>query len=105
MPRTQPTQSFQSLRNYMEKWTWTDAASGIRTVGYNPPEDAKDAQRMPFFCRWITGKGKVECGNVVCLKVDLRRHQRKIQFVESKQIRVIRDYLIIEVDGVRIITH
>ena len=28
-----------------------------------------------------------------------------IQYVESRQIRRIRDYLIMEIDGVRIVTH
>jgi hypothetical protein len=47
----------------------------------------------------------VEQGLVVCLKVYPELRQRMIQFVESRQIRRIRDYLIMEIDGVRIVTH
>ena len=50
-------------------------------------------------------KGEVEQGLVVCLKVYPELRQRMIQFVESRQIRRIRDYLIMEIDGVRIVTH
>ena len=55
--------------------------------------------------RYVTGEGYLEQGEVVTLKVNLRRHQRKVLFVTSGEIRVLRDYLIIEVDGMRILTH
>ena len=84
MPTQQPTISFQQLRNLTEKWTWRDPGTGLRIV---------------------TGEGYLEQGEVVTLKVNLRRHQRKVLFVTSGEIRVLRDYLIIEVDGMRILTH
>ena len=59
----------------------------------------------PFHVKYITIKGEVEQGLVVCLKVYPELRQRMIQFVESRQIRRIRDYLIMEIDGVRIVTH
>ena len=105
MPRTQPTVSFQFLRNYMEKFTWRDKRTGLMTTGYNPPSGAQDIARCPFFVRYVTGKGRLESGNVVCLKVDRRKHLRLIQFVESGLYRYIRDYLVIEVDGTRVITN
>lgn len=105
MPRQQPELSFQQLRNYTEKFSWEDQTTGLRTTGYNPPADAKLIERVPFFIRFVTQSGILEEGNVVCLKVDLKRHQRMIQFVNSGEIRIACDYLIIEVDGVRFFTH
>lgn len=105
MPIQQPTQSFQNLRNYTEKWTWTDARTGIRTTGYIVPKEAKDAQRVPFHIRFVTKGGELEEGNVVCLSVDRRRHERLVKFVASDEIRRVYDYLIIEVDGTRFVTH
>ena len=93
MPTQQPTISFQQLRNLTEKWTWRDPGTGLRITGYNPPSDALEKE------------GYLEQGEVVTLKVNLRRHQRKVLFVTSGEIRVLRDYLIIEVDGMRILTH
>ena len=55
--------------------------------------------------KYVTGRGVLEQGEVVTLKVDLRRHQRMVKFVASGECRWIRDYLIIEVDGMRIVTH
>jgi hypothetical protein len=55
--------------------------------------------------RAITGKGELIEGMVITLKVYTREHQRMVKFCESNQIRRIRDYLIIEIDGKRVITH
>lgn len=105
MPTQQPTISFQQLRNLTEKWTWRDPGTGLRITGYNPPPDALEKKQKPYFVRYVTGEGYLEQGEVVTLKVNLRRHQRKVLFVTSGEIRVLRDYLIIEVDGMRILTH
>lgn len=105
MPRTQPSTSFQQLRNYMEKFAWRDKHTGLMTTGYNPPASAADIARVPFYVKYVTGKGRLEYGNAICIRVDRRRHQRTIKFVESGEIRIIRDYLVIEVDGTRVITH
>lgn len=105
MPTRQPTQSWQNLRNYMEKWTWTDARTGLDTTGYNVPTNAKNARQVPFHIRFVTKKGVLEEGNVVCLKVNRRKHERLVKFVASDEIRRVYDYLIIEVDGTRFITH
>ncbi len=101
----QPRESFQFLRNYMEKFTWRDKRTGLMTTGYNPPQSAQELARVPFHVKYVTGKGRLEQGNAVCLKVDRRKHLRMIQFVESGAIRYIRDYLVIECDGTRIITN
>lgn len=65
---------------------------------------------MPFYIRYLTLRGVVEEGTVVCLKVFLHggrsgkgAHQRMIQFVESRQVRRICDLLIMEVDGIRVV--
>lgn len=105
MPTSTPSVSFQQLRNYMEKFCWVDPHTGLKTTGYNPPKSVKKVSRVPFFVKYVTVKGRFECGNAVCLKVFPRKHQRMIQFVESKEIRIIRDYLVIEVDGMSIVTH
>lgn len=105
MPTTQPTISFQQLRNLTEKWTWKDPETGLQVTGYNPPENARDKQQKPYFVKYVTGKGLLEQGEVITLKVDLRRRQRMVKFVVSGECRWIRDYLIVEVDGMRIVTH
>ena len=95
--------SWQALR-ITERWSWIDERSGVRTTGYNPPEKAKGKQQVPFHIKYLTLRGVVEEGNVICLKVFLDKHQRMIQFLESKQIRRVCDILIMEVDGIRIIS-
>ena len=105
MPKQQPTISWQQLRNYMEQWTWRDQRTGCEVTGFNPPDKAKDKRQKPFYFRAITIKGEVISGEAICLKVFLNEHQRMVQFTQSKQIRRIRDYLVMEVNGVRVITH
>lgn len=100
-----PTQSYTELRRYTEKWQWIDPRTGMKTTGYVHPQTARNVERVPFFIKFITKSGHVDQGNCVCLVVDTDRHQRKVQFVESKQIRVVNDILVIEVDGTRFITH
>lgn len=89
----------------MEKFAWRDKRTGLMTTGYNPPASAADIQRVPFFVRYVTLKGKLETGNCICLKVNRRKHQRMIQFIDSGEIRWLNDYLVIDVDGTRIITN
>lgn len=105
MPKIQPTMSYQLIRNYTEKFSWIDRKSGLKQQGFNPPRGAIDVQRVPFFIRFITQTGKLESGYATCIKVDLRRKQRMIQFVESNEIRRVCDYLILEIDGIRFVTH
>jgi hypothetical protein len=105
MPRTQPAISFQAVRNLTEKFSWRDPKTGARVTGFNPPADAKEKQQVPYFVKYVTGRGVLEQGEVITLKVDLRRHQRKVKFINSNQIRILRDYLIIEIDGFRVVTH
>jgi hypothetical protein len=107
MPTKKPTMSWEAIRTLTEKFTWRDPRTGIVTRGYNPPggKDGKGVKRVPFHIRYITGKGCVEEGFCICLKVYPDLRQRMVQFVESKQIRRVRDYLIMEIDGIRIVTH
>ena len=97
--------SYQQIRNYTEKFRWIDRKTGLKQKGFNPPRTAIEVERVPFFIRYVTQKGKLESGYAVCIKVDLRRKQRMIQFVESQEIRRVCDYLIIEIDGTRFVTH
>jgi hypothetical protein len=101
--KNQPRQSWQNIRNYTEKMSWVDARSGIRTVGFNPPANAKGVEHVPFFIRYVTLSGRVERGECVTLSLNLARHQRMVQFIRSKEIRWVNDFLIVEVDGVRFV--
>lgn len=105
MPRSSPTISWQQLRVHCEQWTWNDRRTGARVTGFNPPDDAIDPQRKPFHLRYVTGKGNLEEGEMICLKVFPQLHQRMVQFTGSRQIRRVRDYLIISVNGIRVVTH
>ena len=94
MPRQQPVVSWTQIRSFAEQFRWQDK-SGVWITGVNPPggADGKGVERVPYHVKYITGKGVVEQGYVVTLKVG------------SRQIRRIRDYLIMEINGVRIVTH
>ena len=105
MPKKQPTQSFQMIRNYTEKFSWRDKRTGLVTVGYNPPKNANELKRVPFYIRFVTGKGLLEEGYCECIKVFRRKHQRMVKFVDSGEIRMVRDYLVIEIDGTRFVTN
>ena len=105
MPVIAPKVSWQMLRNYMEKFCWTDVRTGLRTTGYNPPKGARDVMRVPFHFTFVTGNGRTHTGNFICLKVNRRKHLRMVKSVESGETRWMRDYLVIEVDGTRVVTH
>ena len=103
MPVAQPKLSYTMIRNYAEKWSWVE--HGEVKIGINPPAHAVKVQHVPYYVKYITGKGVLEEGLVITLKVFPEVHQRMIQFVKSGEIRRIRDYLIIEIDGHRFVTH
>lgn len=111
MPIKSPVLSWTQIRNYAERWSYevpgTRGADGkpLRTLSFNVPESArKSAKQVPYFLRAVTGKGELIEGMVITLKV-LKNHQRLVKFTESNEIRCIRDYLIISIDGVRFVTH
>lgn len=97
--------SYQELRRYTEQWQWIDPRSGEKVTGYVHPNGAKKVERKPFYIRFLTKTGHVDAGNCVCLSVNTMRHQRKVQFVSSGEIRVVNDILVLEVDGTRFVTH
>lgn len=105
MPTKTPQMSYTLLRNYTERFTWRDRVDGTERTGFNPPPEAVGTERAPFFIRYITKDGKVEEGRAVCIGVDTRRQQRRIKFTASGEIRMVRDYLVIEVDGTIFLTH
>lgn len=105
MPYKGPEQSYQNIRNYAEKWRWRDPKSNIMTTGYTVPKNAKDVSQVPVFMKYVTLKGNLESGNVVTLKVDKKRHQRMVKFVESNEVRMVNDYLVVSIDGTRFFTH
>lgn len=96
--------NWQDLRMLMEKWSWIDPRTGVRVTGFNPPVAAREVRRKSVYVKYLTLKGEVEEGRVECLKVFLDKHQRMIRFTASNQIRRICDILIMEVDGIRIIS-
>lgn len=98
-------QSCQNLRAFCEKWQWIDPRTGNQVTGYVHPQTARNVERKPFYIKFLTKTGHVDEGNCVCLSVDVMRHQRKVQFVASGEIRVVNDILVLEVDGTRFITH
>lgn len=100
-----PKQSYTNLRAYTEKWQWIDPRSGNLVTGYVHPQTATQVERHPFHIKFVTKTGHVDAGNCVCLSVNTLTHQRKVQFVESGDIRVVNDILVLEVDGTRFITH
>lgn len=104
MPVKESKISFNMIRMYAEKFSYTDE-QGLSRVSFNPPAGARDVKRVPFFISFITKEGRLVEGNVICISVDLARRQRKVQFVESGEIRRVRDYLICAIDGVKFITH
>ena len=99
------TQRFTVLRQFCEKWQWIDPRSNQLVTGYIHPQTARKVERKPFYIKFLTKTGHVDEGECVCLKVDVLRHQRMVQFVKSKEIRIVNDILVIEVDGIRFITH
>lgn len=104
MPIKNPVLSWTQIRNYAERWSWTDAKTGVRVTGYNVPEGAKDKRQVPYFLRVVTLKGELMQGEVITLKV-LPKHRRLVRFVQSGEIRNIADYLVISIDGIRFVTH
>lgn len=100
-----PEMSYTLLRNYTELFQWEDADTHLLRKGHNPPDNAVNKQRVPFYIRYVTSQGRMEEGVVTCISVDSARMQRKIKYVASGEIRIAYDYLIVEVDGTKFITH
>lgn len=96
--------SWTTIRNYAERWSWIEP-DGSRRQGINVPANAINPQRVPFFIRAISSKGEILEGMAVTLKVFPDCHQRLLQFQPSNEIRRVRDYLIIEIDGHHFQTH
>ena len=103
MPKKVEKLSWQTIRNYAERWSWEE--HGETKQGINVPAGAVNVQRVPYFVRYVTKEGVLEEGMVVTLRVFPEQFQRMVQFVKSREIRRIRDYLIIEIDGHRFMTH
>lgn len=99
------THSYTELRMFMERWQWDDPRAGKRVTGFDPPQTARNVERKSFYIKFLTKTGHVDEGTCVCLSVDTMRHQRKVKFVESGEIRVVNDILVLNVDGTRFITH
>jgi len=104
MPTKSPVLSWTQIRNYAERWSWTDPRTGVKVTGYNVPEKAKDKAQVPYYLRVVTLKGELMEGEVITLKV-MPKRRRLVRFTASGEIRNIADYLIISIDGIRFVTH
>lgn len=104
MPRKESKLSYTLIRNVAEQFEWVDA-DGRKQIGINPPQGAKEVARVPFSIKYITKDGKVESGHVVCISVDANRLQRKIKYVDSGEIRVVNDLLVMEINGTKYQAH
>jgi len=106
MPKTKQTMSWLMLRSLCEAWEYKRVCGKheIWVTSMNPPEGCEKRQK-PFYIKYITGKGQVEEGECICLKVFVDKKQRMVRFVKSGAIRRVRDYLVMEVNGIRIVTH
>lgn len=103
-PRLHPL-SWTLIRNFTEKFTWTNPTDGSIQEGFNPPANVINKQRKPYQICYVTSKGIVERGRVVTLTVKPNLHQRMVKFVDSGQVRMVRDYLVVSVDDVYFRTH
>ena len=111
MPRRQPTMSWQDVRKLLERFSWIDPKTGVRVTGFNPPQGAREVRRKRVFIRYVTLDGHLEAGVVENCKVYLNNgkngrgaHQRLLLWPDSGQFRRICDILILEIDGIRIIS-
>lgn len=107
MPRRTPEVSYTQIRNYAERWVWTDATTGRIREGVDPPATATDRSRKPFHLKAITKDGRIIEGDVVTLNVRPygATTLRDVKFVTSGEVRMIDDNRIIYIDGIRFISH
>lgn len=114
MPLQIPKISYQQIRNYAERFSWIDPRTGLRTVGFNRPNDSPQVKatyrRVPFHIRFVTLEGVVEEGYCICMRVWPNNMRRLLQFCDADgkpngNFREAFDYLIVEIDGTRFITH
>ena len=109
--KTQPTTSYLNVREYAERWTWRDRKTNQLMKGHNPPADAVNPERVPFHILAVSESGHRIEGLVTCIKVNTRLQTRLVKWVEDygdikrDDIRWVFDKFIIEIDGVRFITH
>ena len=105
--RNTPSISWQQIRTLAERWDWnvTDRQGRATTAtGHNPPKGAKGKRQHPYFIKYITKNGHVEQGMVITCKVtSTARHQRMVKFVESGQVRIVNDLLVMQIDGFRVV--
>lgn len=104
MPTNRPRMSWDMIRNYAELYQYTDPQTGRQRTSFNPPQGVKDKRQVPYHLTYITSEGRVESGQVITLKVYPRLRQRMVRFTDSGAIRRVRDYLVIEINGVRFVT-
>lgn len=123
MPKQQPILNTSQIRNYTERWEWTDPVTGHTVTGYNPPSNAVGPHHVPFTVTFLSEDGMPYKGRAVCIGVNTSQNSRRLQFIEEaylqmpgfndKQrremfkfipkggIRQVSDILILEIDGVR----
>lgn len=117
-----PIISYTRIREFAERWSWTDRHTGLPMTGYDPPSDAIDPQHVPFTITFLTEEGIPYRAQVVCVGVNTATHTRNLRFVSEGRVylpkgnpknlsqfkvipsgdfRQVSDLLISEIDGVR----
>lgn len=108
---TKPFTSYTRIREYAERWTWIDPVTRLRKRGHVVPSGAINPERVPFSLLAVSEKGHRIEGEVVCISVLPQKGMRRVKFVadcgrhKKDDIIWVCDKLIIEIDGVRFVTH
>ena len=127
MPTKTPVLDYSQIRNYAERWEWTDPQSGQTVTGYNPPANAVAPHHVPFTVTFMTQDGMPFRGRAVCVGVNTEHRTRRLQFIDEAylqmpgytdsqrrelfkfipkgEIRQVADIFIVEIDGVRFSAH
>lgn len=102
MPKAKTYISVEDLRLWTELFTWRDRL-GVEQEGPNPPDEYRaTAERKPFSVKYVTRDGRrhgePRGDRVVCIAV-IPGGERLIRYVDSGEVRRIRDSLIYWVNG------
>lgn len=118
MPLSAPTTSYLRIREYAERWTWRDPDTNVLHKGYTPPANAVHVERVPFNMLAVSASGHRIEGVFTCLKVNTKLMTRLVKYEQdvinpkthqaehkAGDIIWVFDRFIIEIDGVRFVTH
>lgn len=84
-----PILSYTRIREYAERWSWTDPATNIQITGYDPPKNAIDPQHVPFLITFLTEDGIPYRARVICVGVNTATHSRRLRFLTEGRIHLL----------------